>query len=206
MQGGRMNSNTLHIQKKAVTALTIISLVLALGACSAKRAADAPQANEMNAANAGPSATALAGLDARQALALANKWKTAEPSVTSFVDTQKISFEFADGSKASVPLPGAKMVVAIAPYINSTHPCETHYMSGCQGELVNVPVKVYGKTADGLVVVNDTITTMDNGFLELWLTRDLEIELTVEYGGKQATQMISTDKKSNTCITTMHLM
>ena len=98
------------------------------------------------------------------------------------------------------------MVVAIAPYLTSTHPCENHYMSGCQGELSNVPVKVYGKTKDGLVVVDKTMTTMDNGFLELWLARDLEIDLTIEMNGKRSTRTITTDKNSNTCITTMQLL
>ncbi len=153
-----------------------------------------------------PSVSMIEGLDAREALALANRWGKSEKRVTSFVDTKKISFEFQDGGKISVPIPEPKMVVAIAPYMTFTHPCENHYMSGCQGELVNVPVKVYGRTKDGLVVVDKTITTMENGFFELWLTRDLEITLTLEAGGKHSTQTISTGKNSNTCVTTMQLL
>jgi hypothetical protein len=182
----------------------LVSTIL-LSACTRNGSAKAVPASSTVASQTGPSPSSLKGLEAREALALANTWKTTEKGVTSFVDTKKISFEFENGEKASVPLPEAKMVVAIAPYINKTHPCETHYLSGCQGELVNVPIKVYGKTPDGLVVVDKTITTLDNGFFELWLGRDLEIDLVVEYSGRKATQRITTFKDSNTCITTMHL-
>ena len=161
-----------------------------------------PVSNELSV----PSASMVEGLDAREALALANKWGTKEKGVTSFVDTKNISFEFENGDKTSVPLPDQKMVVAIAPYLTYTHPCENHYMSGCQGEMANVPVEVYGKTQDGLVVVDKTITTLDNGFIELWLARDLEITLTMEVDGKRSTRTITTNQNSNTCITTMQLL
>ena len=188
------------------------AFVVVLTACSGrgKAAASAPTSDrkpaETLSRNNGPAVSDLSGLGAREALALANKWKTTEKGVTTFVDTRKVSFELPDGKKTSIPLPDAKMVVAIAPYVNSTHPCKVHYMSGCQGEMVNTPVKVYGKTADGLVVVDDTITTMENGFFELWLARDLEIQLTIEYEGKRASQVITTNTDSNTCITTMRLL
>ena len=72
--------------------------------------------------------------------------------------------------------------------------------------MVNVPVKVYGRTEDGLVVVDKTISTLDNGFIELWLARDLEIILTLEVDGRRATTTITTNRGSNTCITTMQLL
>jgi hypothetical protein len=181
--------------------------VVAVSACSARETEDADGRSPSGTVSADSRVTVsdVDGLNARDALALANTWKTTEKGVTTFVDTQRISFEFADGKKTSVRLPDAKMVVAIAPYITSTHPCETHYMSGCQGEMASTTVRVYGTSADGLVVVDDAITTMANGFFELWLVRDLEIQLTVEYDGKRASQLISTKSNSNTCITTMRL-
>ena len=184
-----------------------IAAIMIVGACAKDKTAEAvssPQPAKISQ-NA-PSATLVKGLDARKALALANKWGTGEPGVTSFVDTQKIAFEFANGDRVSVPLPKEKMVVAIAPYRTTTHPCATHYMSGCQGELVNIPVKVFGKTADGMVVVDDTYITQKNGFIELWLGRNLSIDLTIELDGKRASQRITTKTDSNTCITTMQLL
>ena len=192
---------------RSATALLVTTLIFLVSSCSDRNNAAEGEATEPRAvlASNGPSISDVTGLRPLEALALANTWKTEEPGVTTFVDTKKVSFEFPDGKKTSVRLPEAKMVVAIAPYINKTHPCEVHYMSGCQGEIVNTPVKVYGRTADGLVVVDDTITTMENGFFELWLARDLEIQLTIEYDGRRSNQLISTKDGSNTCITTMRL-
>src|SRR5699024_11072837 len=34
-------------------------------------------------------------------------------------------------------LPEGEFFVSIAPFINETHPCEIHSLTGCQGELVN---------------------------------------------------------------------
>ena len=187
--------------------VSIVALCIGAASCSP----DGNSAAEVNTGppeiseRKGPTVSDVSGLNPREALALANTWKFAEPGVTSFVDTKKVSFEFPDGEKTTVPLE-AKMVVAIAPYMNTTHPCEVHYMSGCQGEMVNTLVKVYGKTADGLVVLDNTFTTMKNGFFELWLARDLDVQLTIEYEGKRASQVISTKNNGNTCITTMQLL
>ena len=202
-----MRINRFNTLKLSVTAALIVFATIVIAGCSRNNQASAsPSVQSAAVRDDLPTASMVQNLDSRGALALANSWGTSEKGVTSFVDTKKISFEFANGEKTSVALPDAKMVVAIAPYINKTHTCEVHYMSGCQGELVNVPVKVFGKTADGLVVVDTEITTLENGFFELWLARDLEINLTVEYGGRRAVQTITTNKQSNTCITTMKLL
>ena len=88
------------------------------------------------------------------------------------------------------------MVVAVAPYIDETHPCETPYLSGCQGELVGVPVDV----------VDDTVRTMANGFIELWLPRDIEVSISLAARGKLVDGTIGTFTDSRTCITTLQLL
>jgi hypothetical protein len=148
----------------------------------------------------------LKGIDSIEALAIANAWGRGEKGVTSFVNQQLISFEFSGGESVTIPLPDDKMVVAIAPFVESTHPCEIHYMSGCQGEMVGVQVRVTGRAKDGTLLVDDTFTTMDNGFIELWLPRSLEIDLIVEANGKRASETIGTFDDSNTCITTIKLL
>ena len=153
-----------------------------------------------------PSAAALRDLDSIEALAVANAWGRGEKGVTSFVDQQKISFKFSGGESVTVPLPADKMVVAIAPFVENTHPCDIHYMSGCQGEMVGVQVQVTGRAKDGTLVVDDTFTTLDNGFIELWLPRSLEIDLELAADGKRASQTIGTFDDSNTCITTIKLL
>ena len=145
------------------------------------------------------------GLDARAALAQANAWYTAGAGVTSYVDTRVIGFEFGGGDTVEIALPDDEMVVAVAPYVERTHPCATHFMSGCQGELVGVPVQVIARAADGTTLIDTEMETLPNGFIELWLPRDREVELELTALGKRARESISTAHGANTCITTMQL-
>jgi len=59
--------------------------------------------------------------DAEQAMAYANQWKWTQKSIKSYVTPEEVVFEFPDGIVKKVALPEEKMVVAIAPYIYSTH-------------------------------------------------------------------------------------
>ena len=149
---------------------------------------------------------ALSGLDAETALSQANRWKFEASEVRSFVTPEKISITFSDGEQVDIPLPSDKMVVAVAPYINETHLCETHFVSGCQGELVNVPLSVTVKLPDGTVIFDEPVKSMDNGFFELWLPRDRQFNLAIESGGLKSVGTVSTFPSSRTCITTFKLI
>jgi hypothetical protein len=55
-------------------------------------------------------------------------------------------------------------------------------------------------------VLEDTdIQTMANGFFELWLPRNKNIQVTIEGYNKKATGMVGTFLNSNTCLTTFQL-
>ena len=146
----------------------------------------------------------LKGLDAIQAMELANNWGKGT-GVQSFVTTDAVNFSFSSGQQLKVALPRDRMVVAIAPYVNQTHPCKTHYMSSCQGELRETAVKVLAKTPDGKTLYQGTVRTMKNGFLELWLPRNLTLQVSLEAGGGSASGLITTYNSSDTCITTFQL-
>jgi len=194
------------IRHATVSLLILFSLLLASCADSRRTAGtDAPAAARSASPRIGPEL--LEGLSAREALALANKWGTATPEVQSFVDTEAVKVTFKkSGKTVEIPLPADRLVVAFAPYISKTHPCEIHYMSGCQGELIEMPVKVSATSADGAVLIEQEITTMENGFLELWLPRNQEITITMEALGRKAVGTIGTFPDSNTCITTFQLL
>ncbi len=187
--------------------LVMLSLFILFGCPGPKESLETPGAAPQTAAKpaSGPSPRDLDGLDARAAMTLANRWGTAKTDVKSFVTPQEVSFTFANGKKVRVPLSPDKMVVALAPYVSKTHPCEVHYMSGCQGELTGLPVKVLAKKSDGAVILEDTVTTLPNGFIELWLPRDLEINLSLEALGRKTEGMINTYSDSYTCVTTFQL-
>ena len=150
-----------------------------------------------------PSPAAIEGLSAREALEVANEWKGLD--VVSFATPQAIHFVFPNRREVLVPMPADEMMVSVAPYVNRTHPCATHYMSGCQGELVGVPVHVVATTAAGEVVMDQAMTTPANGFLDLWLPRNRTILLRMSVGAYSTTGDITTFDDSWTCITTLRL-
>lgn len=150
-----------------------------------------------------PSPEALAGTDAYAAIDLANAWKGS--GVTSYATAQAVHFAFPDGAEVLVPMPPDTMFVSVAPYVNRTHPCTTHYMSGCQGELVDVAMRVRATLPDGTAVLDEVMRTGANGFLDLWLPRDQAIVLSVSVDGYAATGFLTTMADSATCITTLRL-
>ena len=78
-------------------------------------------------------------------------------------------------------------------------------MSSCQGELVNSEVYVKAVGQDGTVLVDKNVQTMANGFFELWLPRNQNIQVAIQGFNKTATGTIDTFFKSKTCLTTFHL-
>jgi hypothetical protein len=64
---------------------------------------------------------ALEGIDAFQALEIANEWKWSNKEIKSSVYPKTIVFKFPNGRIKRILLPDEKMVVAVAPYINNTH-------------------------------------------------------------------------------------
>lgn len=79
-------------------------------------------------------------------------------------------------------------------------------MTGCQGEMADEEFDVYIEDTDGNVVLDDTVKTGSNGFIDLWLPRDKTYKVKIENGGKTVESEISTFEKDGTCITTMQLM
>ena len=78
-------------------------------------------------------------------------------------------------------------------------------MSSCQGELTNSEVRVKAVGQNGKVLVDKTATTMANGFFELWLPRNENINITIQGYNKTASGTVDTFPRSKTCITTFHL-
>src|SRR5699024_11690022 len=56
--------------------------------------------------------------------------------------------------------------VSIAPFVETTHPCTNHSLTGCQGELVEKEFDVYIEDEEGNVVVDETMTSLKNGFID----------------------------------------
>jgi hypothetical protein len=179
-----------------VRSLVVIFMTAALGIPGFASGPDSP-----------PSAAALAGLSPEQVLDLANQWgmKAEENGLSAWTTSRAFNFVFGDGSKTVIAMPEDRMPVSIAPYIMKTHPCSAHYPTSCRGELANTPVHVTAVTTDGRKLLDARMTTLPNGFIDLWLPRGLEIDVTMEARGLQVTQRIGTSDTDPTCITTAKL-
>lgn len=192
------------IIKKTIAGSVLLLLVMVSGVAIAQHTHDHGSAPAVSVQDQ-QLMDELKGKNGKQAMALANAWRQKNLDVTTFVTPDAVQFKFKDGKSVSVPLPDDQMVVSIAPYIHNTHTCSTHYMSKCDGELKNTPVKVKAVTAGGKVLINKTIKTPPTGFFDLWLPRDQEIDLSVSAMGKKAKGKILTYRNSKTCDTTLKL-
>lgn len=101
-----------------------------------------------------------------------------------------------------LPLPDDKFYLSFAPYENTVHPCGTHSLASCRGELMNVPVHATITDDKGAVILDETVQTMANGFVGVWLPKNINANLQVAYNGKTVTAPISTFANSDTCLTT----
>ncbi|MDP2813915.1 MAG: CueP family metal-binding protein [Erysipelotrichaceae bacterium] len=99
-------------------------------------------------------------------------------------------------------LPSDEFYVSVAPYINEVHPCKTHNLVSCRGEIFNKEFEVSIVREDGIVILSQKAKSMNSGFIGLWLPKGIEAILTIKYNGLSVARPISTFDNSDTCITT----
>lgn len=109
--------------------------------------------------------------------------------------------------ETTIAMPEDEFYVSFAPYVSQTHDCHFHSLTTCVGELQNADVQVtVTDEASGETLVDEALTTYDNGFLGVWLPRDIDGTLTVEYEGLTAEWPITTKgEDAATCVTTLPL-
>ncbi len=71
---------------------------------------------------------------------------------------------------------------------------------------MNEEFYVYIEDTEGNVILDETLTSQSNGFIDLWLPREKTYRVTIEHDGKMVESELSTFEGDNTCITTMQLM
>ncbi len=107
-----------------------------------------------------------------------------------------------NSAEVRLALPKDKFYLSFAPYISQTHPCAIHSLASCQGELVNQQIYAVITDSKGKEIVTSNLTTMENGFVGVWLPRNIDGTLTVSYNGLVAQAPIQTHSGSDTCLTT----
>lgn len=106
----------------------------------------------------------------------------------------------------SLGIPDDMFYLSTAPYVDSTHECFNHSLTTCKGELaaVEIQIKIVDET-NGEVLVDETATTFENGFVGYWLPRDIEGTVHVTYDGKVGEVDFATDDEAPTCVSTLQL-
>lgn len=109
------------------------------------------------------------------------------------------------GGETERALPDDAFYLSFAPYLDTTHECFFHSLTTCHGELGGERIDVTITAPSGDVLVDDTLTAADNGFVGVWLPRGIRATLTTTYEGKSATAEIGTGPDDPTCLTTLQL-
>lgn len=120
--------------------------------------------------------------------------------------TEVLLSDSANAEPVALAIPGDNFYLSVAPYVNSTHECYFHSLTTCLGELGGEEVQLTViDTSTGETLVDKTATVFDNGFVAVWLPRDIEATLRIEYDGLVAESPIATGPEDPTCVTTMQL-
>jgi hypothetical protein len=110
-----------------------------------------------------------------------------------------------DDQEAKLGLPDGLFYLSIAPYRTHTHECYNHSLATCQGELANEDVTVRIVDDQGEVLVDKQAKTYANGFVGVWLPRDVRGTVTVTHAGVRGSAPFATTEGSPSCMTTLRL-
>ncbi|QWC00503.1 CueP family metal-binding protein [Mycoplasmatota bacterium] len=105
-----------------------------------------------------------------------------------------------EGEAYTFSIPNDFFYISFGPYINSTHECYTHSLTGCQGELANEDMLVKIYDINGNLIQEKTMNTGDDGFIGLYLDRNTEYTIQVSYEGLNSSFKADTSG-DQTCFT-----
>lgn len=110
------------------------------------------------------------------------------------------------GDEVSRDLPADRFYLSVAPYLSRTHDCFNHSLTTCTGELADtqVGIKVVDRET-GKVLMDEQRSTFANGFVGLWLPREIEATLAITSDLGRGSVNISTAADAPTCLTTLKL-
>jgi hypothetical protein len=111
-----------------------------------------------------------------------------------------------DNQEVSVPIPEGQFHLSVAPYLEETHECFYHSLTTCAGELAGEQMHVtITDDASGEVLVDEDVTTFENGYFDFWLPADRDITLRIDDGERSAEVPLGTRADDPTCVTTVQL-
>ena len=150
----------------------------------------------------------LAGMDATEVVEHLDTMAVSDRPDTLIASVQPTELVLTDttgGSTATLPMPDDTFYLSVAPYRNTTHDCYFHSLTTCVGELGDEPLHLTVVGDDGEVLLDEERTTNSNGFVGLWLPRDIDATLTITHENGSITTPISTGADDPTCLTDLPL-
>ncbi|MCG6566167.1 CueP family metal-binding protein [Tessaracoccus sp. ZS01] len=192
--------------KKTLIAVAAAALLPVVAACSG---APAPVGTPTTSASAESDFLAEHNLDGRSVREIVTSLDATndDRETGPYGSVRPGELVLSDDTGAEVTLPVDEgFYLSVAPYLTQTHECYNHNLASCQGELAGQEIEVSIVTPEGEQLVDETVTTYDNGFAGFWLPAGIRATITVAHDGKSATQEISTGVEDPTCITTMQLV
>lgn len=190
------------------------ALLLALTGCTA-----APQAQPVATSTAPTSTTAtisesgfladhdLTGLDAVQIIDHLDQVPVAERPTELMASVRADHLLLADTEQElNLPLPQDRFYLSLAPYLDQTHECHYHSLTTCRGELANEQITVrITDDATGQTLIEEQVTTFNNGFAGFWLPRGITGTIEVTYDGYTGQSTFFASDEAATCLTTLQL-
>ncbi|EHR59189.1 CueP family metal-binding protein [Saccharomonospora cyanea] len=187
------------------------ALLLALAGCSTT----APETDQ--ASPGAPTVTTdkaaflaehgLEGMDGAQIIDHLDQVPLAQRSTDLMASVRADHLLLADAEREfTIPLPEDRFYLAVAPYVDHTHECYYHSLTTCRGELAGEELRIrIVDDATGETLVEEQVTTFDNGFVGFWLPQGVNGTIEAGYQGRTGRSAFSTTDEGATCLTTLQL-
>ena len=186
------------------TAIVAPALALVLAGCSTT--SESTATGEVNHEEF-LGAYGLAGMDAAGAIDHLDQMAVADRPTDLIASVRTDELLLTDDNQEVVlDLPENLTYVSIAPYVNQTHDCFYHSLTTCLGELDNEPIQItITDETTGDVLVEETTTTFDNGFIGFWLPDEATGTIEITHQGRTGITEFSTTDDGATCVTDLRL-
>lgn len=182
-----------------------VAVALLLAGCSSS---STPSSDAETGAPAAADASSLLrdfgldGMDTREVIDHLDRLGGDERPTDLMASIRTDEVVLSDGTReTTLPMPADELYVSMAPYVDQTHDCFFHSLTTCQGELVDADVDILVRDDQGEVVLEETTTTYANGFVGVWLPRDLTGTVVLTVDGRSVEAPLSTTADSATCLT-----
>lgn len=183
-----------------------MAMAIAVGAALVLTGCTAGEPAPEQAASSLLEAHGLDGMQAVEIIDQLDRTAVAERDTGLMASVRADSLLITDGQEeVSLELPGDRFYVSVAPYVSQTHDCYYHSLTTCLGELSQEEVDLRVTDSDGAVLLDEAVTTFDNGFVGVWLPRDVTGTIEISVDGMSGSASFATTGDGATCITTLQL-